>query len=552
MKSFGGPQAANSRETLVKYWADVGLKVDILANYVNNPVCYSSHEAYIQCMAAINTLLAHASAGKLQLVPDAPFYDAAQNVQVKKQIGNVALVTWMPKAQLPKERLAEIHAFENATRAAWAKLLKTGKNVDMEKLVAQMAAPFSGHAEESFVVAHAINEFMQVQDAHSRIMPVELLKKDYASDVVDDLVGVGIHLSERDGQVSVEEVMEGGTAEAAGILPGDQLVAVDGKSVVGDVRKAVAAIKGPEETRIVLGVKRGAETKEFTLLRKKVAVKNVASKLIDDGKTKLAYVKLASFIPENSPEQIEQAIKDLEGRGAEAVVLDLRGNGGGSLHIAVKIAALFLGADKHVVTSKSLYPDAIPDKAYSTAPDAKAVTTLPLVVLVDPMSASASELLSGALQDHKRAWIVGERSFGKGTVQAGLKPLGIHKGLQDKKIVVFQTIARFYLPSGRTNQIVGVSPDFVATQRPGEEIHYPREQDLYPNALSSVGEASHSERAQETVTQLRACLDSQGTAKQNYLAPGSKLPRDYPVHVVLDLMSCFNKLKIQPMAMMFD
>ncbi len=545
------PLFASSRETMVKYWKDVGLTSDLLSHYVNNPLCYSNGNAFVHCMAAINAIVSHGGRN-LQIIPAAVHFETPQNIKVARDLGDAVFAVWIPLAKEPKAILAERHAFEAATVKAWMKLVNSGRRVDMEKLLEPMAKAISGQAEESYIVANAINEFMQISDAHARIVPVEMLKKDHDSDVIDQLVGIGVNVIEKDGLITIDGLIDGGPAMLSGLRAGDKIIAADGKVLTGDLRKGAAALSGLENTQVILTIKRGEEALEFRLVRKPVEIKNVAAKFVELGATKLGVVSLSSFIPENSAEQIEMAVKAMEAKGAQTIVLDLRGNPGGSLHIAVKIAALFLGADQKVVTSKSLYPTAIADKTYMTAKDAKAITALPLVVLINPMSASASELLSGALQDHKRAWVVGERSYGKGTVQAGLKPMGIHKALQDKEIVVFQTIARFYLPSGRTNQLVGVTPDFLATRRPGEALNYPREEDNYPNALKSVGEAAHSERSEDTTKQLRACIDTTGGATTRFNAPNSTLPQDYQLHVVLDLMACFERLKIQPMAMLMQ
>ncbi len=537
---------ATSHETNAKFWKDVGLTTALLPDYVNNAFCYQGAAQYFSCMAAINSLLGH-NDGRLQLIPGAAFLEGKFNVKIIRDMGSARLATFKPTAGEPVAYLKDLHDFEEACRKGWLKVANSGNGIDVEKLLASVVKPISGDAEESLIVADAINAFIHVTDAHGRIMPEEMLKKENDSDVVDDLVGVGVHITERDGVIRIGGIIEGGPAEAVGLLEGDLIVGVDGAAITGDLSKGVKKLQGPVDTRVSLTIKRGGETKEIVVIRKRIEIKNVTSKIVQNGKTKLGMIHLSSFMVLNAPEQIAAAVKTLESQGATSLVLDLRGNPGGSLDVAVKIASLFIGGDKLVVVSKSLYPQSLPDKYYRTNAADNAITTLPLVVLVDSGSASASELLSNALQDHKRAWVVGERSFGKGTVQAGLHPMGVHKALGEMPVVLFVTIARFMSPKGRTNQLVGVQPDFIAEHRPGEMSKSPREADIYPNALSSVGEAAHSSRDAQVVEQLKECLMANGAAKTNLASSTTALPHDYPVLVVFDLMACFDQLKVQPL-----
>ncbi len=539
------PLHASSQELHQKFWSEAGLPAELFAHYVSNENCYEDFATFAQCMAAINTLLATEET-RAELIPSDEYMTGKFSFTSLRDMGGAQIVTWTPAAKEPREILKERHAFEKAVREGWLKFLNSGKQIDLNRLAYSMVMSLKRDPDASMKVANAINEYLQVVDAHARIMPLAELKNESSSDVTDKLVGIGIQVSESEGAILIEGVIEGGPAEAGGLKAGDVIVGVDGKSIVGDLKAAMKGLRGPEDTRVVVTVKRGTQTQDITLIRKPVEMKNVSSKIVDDGKNKAGYVKLASFMVQNAPAQLAEAIEKLESQGAKSLVLDLRGNPGGSLQVAVDIASIFLGPGKDVVIQKSLYPQAIKDETHTT--DKKQVTNLPLVVLVDAGSASASELLSGALQDHKRAWVVGERTFGKGTVQSGLRPMGEHQILQHFPVIMFLTTARFYLPSGRTNQLVGVTPDFEAPIRPGEVTKRPREADIYPNALTSEGEASHSSRPEELVTKLRACIEETGTAKTGYLKPQNGLPRDYAMHVTFDLLNCFDKLGIQAMA----
>lgn len=271
----------------------------------------------------------------------------------------------------------------------------------------------------------------------------------------DEFSGVGLYLQEEapgdsDGPraLVVVEVIEGTPAAEAGVEAGERIVAVDGTSVRGQPLDAVVEqIKGEEGTDVVLGL--AGETggrREVTLTRAIFEVRNVASRLLDDGN---GYVSLEQF-SEQTGEDVRRAVEALVTDGAQGVILDLRNNPGGLLGEAVDVASLFV-EDGPIVEVRER--DADP-RRYPAEGDA--LDDLPLVVLVNQYSASASEIVAGAIKDSGRGTIVGQPTFGKGTVQT-IKTLDYGAGLKF-------TTAEYFLPDGGSIEGVGVEPDEVVRQ----------------------------------------------------------------------------------------
>jgi carboxyl-terminal processing protease len=231
----------------------------------------------------------------------------------------------------------------------------------------------------------------------------------------------------------------------------------------------------------------------------------------------------------NACEVIGQKIEKLTADGAKGLVFDLRGNGGGLLDEAICIGGLFAG-QKVIVKVKDLEANSFEDKPSFH----DSITSLPLVILIDAGSASASEVVSGAMQDHRRAWILGERSFGKGTVQAPQPFLS-------RDIVLFRTIQRFYQPLGRTNQLVGIFPDFEVPATPdatADERFRLREADIYPHALKAESGDWKQPRPDE-VSAVGACVAKDSLAKKAYAAAKAKKAAvDYQLLSAEEVLKC--------------
>jgi carboxyl-terminal processing protease len=254
--------------------------------------------------------------------------------------------------------------------------------------------------------------------------------------------GIGVTIGLRDGALKIMTVMDGHSAQRAGIIPGDRIIEIGGTRVDGkkpdDVRNLT---RGEPGTEVKVTIERDGEGKplEFVLIREEIQVKNVTySAFVGDG---IGYIRLERF-SRKAGEEVRQAIKELKIKGdVKSLILDLRGNPGGLLDAAVDVVSKFVPRGTTIVTTRGRRTEA--DKVYTSVED-PLLPAAPLIVLTDRGSASASEIVAGALQDVDRALIVGTRTFGKGLVQTILP---LNYGAQLKI-----TTARYYIPSGRSIQ----------------------------------------------------------------------------------------------------
>ncbi len=299
--------------------------------------------------------------------------------------------------------------------------------------------------EEAYRAIH--QSLKELGDPYTRFLPPEEFDE-LTSQTSGELSGVGIRLTidDRTSQLTVVEPLQNSPAAAAGVKSGDRIIRIDNKPTqLMSIEQASEAIKGEVGTKVTLAIAReGKPNFDVILERAQIELPSVNYTLNQEGSTRVGYIKLDEF-SSHAAEQMQKAIEDLSKQQASGFVLDLRGNPGGLLFSSVEIARMWMekGAIVSTVDRKG------GNQKFSA--NGKSLTNLPLVVLVDGYSASASEILAGALKENQRATVVGTRTYGKGTVQS------VHSLSDGSGLAV--TIAQYYPPSGQDINYKGIAPN---------------------------------------------------------------------------------------------
>ncbi len=319
--------------------------------------------------------------------------------------------------------------------------------------------------DQAEMMDSAINGVLQSLDPYSAYMSPELFKE-MQTDTRGEFGGLGIEIGMESGVVKVISPIDDTPAAKAGIKAGDFIVKIGNEQVQGkSLLEAVKLMRGPVGTSIDLTIRRKNVKKplEFKIVRKIIEVQSVSSNTIGEKKN-LGYIRLKSF-NENSDKQFLKSVKEFEkNKKIRGYVLDLRNNPGGLLQQAINITDFFL-EDGEIVSTKG---KKISETRKFFARKGDEIKGKPIIVLINNGSASASEIFAGALKDHKRAIILGENSYGKGSVQS-IIPLRNGGGMR-------LTISKYYLPSGKSISEVGVTPDILVEEK-GEDFLINSEKD---------------------------------------------------------------------------
>jgi len=332
----------------------------------------------------------------------------------------------------------------------------------------RVRADYVEDVQDRKLIEDAINGMLTALDPHSSFMNARAFR-DTQIQTRGEFGGLGIEVTMENGLVKVVSPIDDTPAFRAGIKPNDLIVMLDGEQVMGlTLQEAVERMRGPVNSQIKLTIRRGnQEPFEVSIARAVIRIQSVRHRIEGE----LGYIRITSFTEQTEAglKTAVQRIREQLGPRLKGVVLDMRNNPGGLLDQAIAVSDAFLDKGEIVSTRGRRLEDA---QRYNAKPG-DLLAGLPMVVLVNSGSASASEIVAGALQDHRRAILLGTRSFGKGSVQT-IIPLGGQGALR-------LTTARYYTPSGRSIQASGIEPDIVVEQSRIERIDAPtarRESDL--------------------------------------------------------------------------
>ncbi|MBL4617672.1 MAG: S41 family peptidase [Robiginitomaculum sp.] len=366
------------------------------------------------------------------------------------------------------------------------------------------------------LIEAAIQGMLKSLDPHSRYLTAKSFQ-DMQVQSSGEYGGLGLEVTIRDGAVKVVSPIDNTPAARAGVEAGDYITGINGKSILGEsLNEAVDQMRGPPGSPITITVARKGENEplDFTIVREVITIRSVTSRLEGDD---LGYLRVSLF-NENTGELARKAIEELKVSAKtplKGLILDLRNNPGGRLTQAVEISSLFLDSGE-VVSTRGRDPRDI--ERYN-ARKGDMLNGLPIVVLINAGSASASEIVAGAIQDRERGTLIGMQSFGKGSVQTVI-PLNSGR---DGAVVL--TTARYYTPAGRSIQATGITPDIeISHRRIKKADNSTTEADL-PNALKNELEATRiAKDAEESDLDEEAVI----AANDNKEVTAEMPPEDYP------------------------
>lgn len=297
-------------------------------------------------------------------------------------------------------------------------------------------------------------------DPQTAYLSPEIVQASFQDVFRGNFEGIGAHVNmNRDGQLVIVKPILGGPAEAAGIKPGDIILEADGESLEGmSLLEAVSKVRGPKGSTVELLVKHLGALDPVLIPVVRDEIPLVSVRLRSQPDDRFAHVRIEQFYP-TTPDDLRETILQAVDAGAEGIILDVRDNDGGTLDSVVSIASLFLKPEDDLV----LYVEKGDGtrQNWPVREGMQIATEVPMVMLINERSASSSEVLAGALQDHGRATIIGETSFGKGSVNI-LRPLSNGGGL-------YITIAHWHTPTGRIIHGLGITPDIEVTHRDAQE-----------------------------------------------------------------------------------
>lgn len=463
----------SSVKSIEQYWSETGLAESQLVDLIDDSTCGSSERYFLACA---NAVLNIANRYNLQISLDGKVTPAPR---------------FSPRNLSEKQQLEPWKQFfaEQPAAAAKTSFLKIWHLLRDQKV---------SKAQRSMMISYGLNGFISVfRDPHTYLLPISFFRE-VVSRTDNQSSSLGLILGRTEQNYFIRKVYPGATSEKMGLKKGDVLLSINGQEISSLLPGRVGELlRGDVGDKVKLGMIRDTRKFEVTLRREQNTLPTVTAKVLD-GIKPVGVLTLNKFAKQ-SCEKTKEALKSLIAQDIRGLMLDLRDNPGGQMEEAACIASLFVGPRQKIYDVRYLNP-ARPME--STSGEEKKLYSGPMAILINSGSASASEIVAGALQDLNRAILVGERSFGKGSFQEG------EVWEQNKNIALFETKGFYYLPSGRSPQMRGLEPDVKVNFKDALQA---REVDQYMNPLHAP-ERGLAKNARARGVSLENCLDIEDSA----------------------------------------
>lgn len=464
--SRNGSRASKVKSAEV-YWAETGLDAAALEDLLQDNTCSSSERYFLACA---NSILTIANRFNLSLNQDGRLVDLAHALSTDMTSEKKQLEPWKQ------------YFSRNTQKASQISFLNVWKELE-EKYI---------HPEQKpMMVGLGLNGFISVfRDPHTYLMPVSQFREVVAK-ADSRSTSLGVNLGQSHGRYVIRKVIEGSPAKKSGLKKGDVILAINGKKTQGLLQARVnEMLKGEIGDWTAFLVERDGEIKKIRMRRTEITVTTVTTQVID-GIKPIGVIGINKFA-KGACEKVKESLNLVKKANVRGLLLDLRDNPGGQMEEAACISGLFVGGDKKIFEVRYMDPEKKSEEYFGGE---NQIFDLPMAILINAGSASAAEIVAGALRDLNRAVLVGERTFGKGSFQEG------EFWSQNKNIALFETKGFYYLPSGRSPQMKGLEPDVAVNF---DNIYTGRESDQFMNPLRAP---EKKVRVLEKLLSSEDCLD---------------------------------------------
>ena len=520
-------------------WQKVDLKIELFYKLIRSGNCHKSQKQFLGCVVAAERVLDFCD--KSEKIASGSRLNSKYMRKIIADFGPLKVVDWDIKSALQANSKMEFNKKRTSQMEAdvvslYETYIQEGKDVDFEEIIAWTASRCLNKSNESYATSQAFTGYYQItEDTHSQLVPKVFIEQKRATNT-EKYSGKGFGVAANFNQLVIESVYPNSPAENAGLMQGDIVTAVNGERVTATNQDRF--IQKMNGNKLALTVKRADKIVNIKMEAQVFDIRNVNYRMLRSSNTLIGQVKIEAFDNRKVCEDVERAVRILENEGAQGIILDLRNNPGGLVNMGICVTNVFIAKNLQVLEYRPI--DAREElEIYSTLTEP--ATSLPLVVLVNGGSASASEIVSGILQEHERAIIVGEQTFGKGVIQSAKlwkHDFGSGYSYSNSSIEKLQTSAFYHiLPSQRSLQGQGIKPDITAHRFPNmnPDEHYSfRETDLFnsPQPLTFVEWKPKNAFHIDSIAQ---CTTDFGRAKESFEKNQNS---DYQLNVGRDVLGC--------------